>query len=222
MWAVVLPTLALFPLYAYTARNSTRLLWWTRRYVPTVLPGVLLLIALAIAFAVVWRYRGRALLRVPGLVALAGLVGVFLSQSLPLRSHDEWRGSVEVAEQVSALSPGERGLYLFEPQQGCCTGPTQLFATPVWLVEGELSTLLPTDPALRPQVLADYRTRFPGMPQFVVADKGALPEGVDPASVTPVARIPYALPMWEESDLERPDEARTVTGEVSVWRVTGT
>ncbi|MCW2777717.1 MAG: hypothetical protein JWN17_1442 [Frankiales bacterium] len=222
VWAVVLPTLALFPLYAYSARNSTRLLWWTRRYVPTVMPGILVLVALALAFGFVWRHRGRALLRVPSVLALGGLLAVFLSQSLPLRSHDEWKGSVQVAEQVSALSPGKTGLYLWEPNQGCCTGPTQLFATPVWLAEGEVSALLPVDPANRAVVIADYRKRFPGMPLFVVADKGQLPEGVDPAAVTPLTTIDYALPMWEESDFSRPDEEKTVKGQLSVWRVTGT
>jgi hypothetical protein len=227
VWAVVLPTLLLFPLYAYSARNSTRLLWWTRRYVPTVLPGILLLVALAIAFAVVWRYQGRLgrsrpVLRVPALLVLAGLVGVFLSQSLPLRGHDEWKGSVEVAARVSALSPGERGLYLWEPNQGCCTGPTQLFATPVWLAEGELSGLLPIDPAQRAPVIDVYRRTFPGAPVFVVGDKGSLPQGLDPAAVEPVDRVAYALPMWEESDLSRPDEAKVVRGELSVWRVRGT
>ncbi|MCU1693087.1 MAG: hypothetical protein JWM64_2178 [Frankiales bacterium] len=222
VWAVVLPTLVLFPLYAYNARNSTRLLWWTRRYVPTVMPGILLLVALALAFAVVWRFRGRALLRVPAVLVLGGLVAVFLSQSLPLRSHDEWDGSVEVAEQVSALSPGKVGLYLWEPNQGCCTGPTQLFSIPVWLAEGELSVLLPGDPAIRARTIADYRKVFPDMPVFVVADKGQLPDGIDPAAVTPVLDRRYALPMWEESDFERPDEAKVVRGQLSVWRLTGT
>ncbi len=41
----------IFPVYAYKAHNSTRLLWWSRRYVPTVLPLVLLLIALALGVA---------------------------------------------------------------------------------------------------------------------------------------------------------------------------
>ncbi len=222
VWAVVLPTLVLFPLYAYSARNSTRLLWWTRRYVPTVMPGILLLVALALAFAVVWRFRGRAVLRVPAVLALGGLVAVFLSQSLPLRSHDEWDGSVEVAQRVSALSPGQTGLYLWEPNQGCCVGPTQLFSIPVWLAEGELSVLLPVDPARRASIVADYRQRFPDMPVFIAGDKGQLPEGILPSSVTPVLDERYELPMWEESDFARPDEAKTVKGQLSVWRVTGT
>ena len=56
----------------------------------------------------------------------------------------------------------------------------------------------------------------------MLADKGELPEGLAASAVTPVTSIDYALPMWEESDLERPDEARLVENVLSVWRVAGT
>jgi hypothetical protein len=128
VWAIVLPTLVLFPLYAYTARNSTRLLWWTRRYVPTVLPGIVILMALAIGVAWVLRVRGRPLLRIPAALTLAGLLAFFLSQSLPLRHHDEWKGSFALTQSLSDLSPGARGIYLWEPQHSCwpprCGWPT--------------------------------------------------------------------------------------------------
>jgi hypothetical protein len=224
VWTVVLPTLVLFAVYGYTAKNSTRLLWWTRRYVPTVLPGIVLLLALALAFFVVW----RLLTRVPALVALAGLVAFFLSQSLPLRAHDEWRGSFEVTERIAALAGGEDAVYLWELDQGCCAAPTQLFATPVWLQRGQLSALLPSDaalaqdPAARERLVQRYAERFAGRPVFVVADAGELPAGIDPATVTPVLDLRTTLPMWEESDEERPDEAREVPVAVSVWRVDGT
>ena len=219
VWAVVLPTLILFPLYGYTASNSTRMLWWTRRYVPTVMPGIFILIAIAIAFAVVWPYRGRLLLRVGSVVALGGLVAVFLSQSLPTRSHDEWKGSLEIAQQISELSPGAQGIYVWEHQQPCCNGPTQLFAIPVWLAHGEVSVLLPADPARRTPILDQYQTAFPDRPMFVLADGGGLPSGIDPARVTPVAHITARLPMWDESDLARPTGTHEVPVDLLVWRL---
>jgi hypothetical protein len=228
VWAVVLPTLVLFPLYGYTASNSTRLLWWTRRYVPTVLPGIVVLLALAIAFFAVWRFRGRLVTAVPAGLALAGLTAFFLSQSLPLRAHDEWKGSFEVAERIAALSGEQAGIYLWEADQGCCAGPTRLFATPVWLQHGQLSGLLASDSAMqvdgnaRRTVLERTAERFPGRPLFVVADDGELPTGIDPATVQPVLDLRTTLPRWEESDLERPDEAQEVPVHVSVWRVRGT
>ena len=222
VWAVVVPTLVLFPLYAYSARNSTRLLWWTRRYVPTVLPGVVILVALAIAVGWVLLVRGRALLRIPAALALVGLVAFFLSESLPLRGHDEWKGSFAVTQQLSDLSPGAQGIYLWEPQQGCCTGPTQLFATPLWLAHNELSALLPIDPAMRASIIAGYAKHFTGQPIFVVGDKPELPQGIDPASVQPVLTEHVDLPMWDESDTVRPAGSHNVPVDIAVWRVLGT
>ena len=222
VWVVVLPTLLLFPLYAYSARNSTRMLWWTRRYVPTVLPGVLILIALALAFGFAWRYRGRFPLRVPALVVLAGLLGVFLSQSWPLRFHDEFAGSPEATRRISDLSGDRRGVYLWEPRQGCCAGPTQLFATPVWFTHDELSVLLPQTAERRAETVTAYARAFPGHPVFVVADSGELPVGLAAGSVAQVDQFTVTMPMWNESDTERPSAAHDVRVDVVVWRVVGT
>lgn len=222
VWTVLLPTLLLFPVYAYSARNSTRMLWWTRRYVPTVLPGIMILIALAIAFGILWRYRGRAPLRIPAALALLGLVGTFLSQSLPLRRHDEWAGSPAATARISALAGDREGLFLWEPGQGCCAGPTQLFATPLWFIHGEMSVLLPQLPERRTEIIAAYRQAFPGRPVFVVADSDQLPAGVSPAAVDPVDLFPVTLPMWDETYEERPTGAHDVRLQVAVWRVRGT
>jgi hypothetical protein len=223
-WTVVLPTLAFFLVYGYTARNSSRLLWWSRRYVPTVLPGIVMLMALAIAVACVIRLRGRALLRVPAVLALGGLLAVFLSQSLPLRRHDEWKGSFALTRQIADLSGGKSGIYLWEPQreQGCCAGPTALFATPVWLVHDGLSASLPLDHTARNTILATYAKHFPGRPLFVVGDTPELPDGIDPATVEPVMTRHVELPMWDESDTERPAGAHQVPIDIAVWRLRGT
>jgi hypothetical protein len=218
-WVVVLPTIALFAVYGYTAKNSTRMLWWTRRYVPTVMPGVLMLIALAIAAAFVWRYRGRAPLRLPALLAVGGLTAAFLAQSLPLRSHSEFEGSFEVAAQIADVAGDERGVFVWEGQR-CCNLPTQLFAVPVWLTEGQLSIRLPEDTAQRQGILDLYARHFAGRPVFLVADGDQLPDGVDPRRVTPVAEVDATLPMWEESDRVRPSKPIAVAVSVGIWRVT--
>nr|MDP9100979.1 hypothetical protein [Actinomycetota bacterium] len=143
LWAAILPTLILFPVYGFSARNSTRLLWWTRRYVPTVMPGIVILMALTLAFAFVWRFRGRAPLRLAALMSVGALVWVYVSQSLPLRHHDEWGGSFGVTSRLVAESGPKHGIYFWNPDEPCCLGPMALFATPVWLQGGQLSVLLP-------------------------------------------------------------------------------
>jgi hypothetical protein len=193
--------------------------------VPTVLPGIVVLVALAIAFFVVWRWKGRHLTAVPAVLVLGGLTAFFLSQSLPLRAHDEWKGSFEVTERIAALAGDREGVYLWEYDQGCCAGPTRLFATPVWLQHGQLSGLLASNEAMkvdgnaRRTVIDLTRKAFPDRPLFVVADKGELPEGIDASSVEPVLDITTTLPMWEENDYARPDEAKELPVHVSVWRV---
>ncbi|MCW2606272.1 MAG: hypothetical protein JWO60_965 [Frankiales bacterium] len=219
-WVVVLPTLALFPLYAYSARNSSRMLWWSRRYVPTVLPGVVVLIALVLTFAFFSSRRGRAVLAPLAGLSLAGLLAVFLSQSVPLRRHDEWKGSFEASARISALSGEQQGLYLWDTLR--TNNATALFATPVWLARGEVSVLLPSLPERRNEVLAQYRQAFPDMPVFVVGAKQTVPVGVDPAVLQPVDDFSLSLPMWDESDAERPRAAHRVPVSVSVWRVQGT
>ncbi|MCW2600294.1 MAG: hypothetical protein JWM02_2123 [Frankiales bacterium] len=219
LWVAVVPTLLLFPVYGYSARNSSRLMWGTRRYVPTVLPGIVVLIALALALAFVWRFRGRALLRVPSLVACGGLVAVFLSQSLPLRSHDEFRGSFELSAQISALSPKPNGIYVWD-STACCNRPASLLATAVWLEHGELSVLLALDPTRRQAALRQYASTYPAQPLFLVSGGDALPAGVDPASARRVMSTTRNLPMWQESDTERPSHAVSLAVHVTVWRIT--
>jgi hypothetical protein len=215
-WAVVVPTLLLLPVFAYKAHNSTRLMWWARRYVSNVLPGVVVLMALALGFAFAWRWRGRRPLRLPALLAAAGLTAVFLSQSLPLRSHDEWHGSFGVAQRIAALSGDARGVYLWQPPPFCCAAPTSLWATPVWLERGELSVLLPLDAATQQDYLAAYRKAFPNDPLFVVWTGTAPPPLT---GLTPVAHLAGTLPFWEESDIKRPSKTRPIRYDLTVYRV---
>ncbi len=222
VWAVLLPTLALFPVYGFSARNSTRLLWWARRYVPTILPGVLILIALALAFGWVWRFRGRAPLRLPAAGALAALLWVFLGQSLPLRHHDEWAGSTAVTARIVKLAGDKRGVFFWRADEPCCLGPMALFATPVWLQGNELSVLLPALPDTRQAVLRQYKSYFRGRPIFIVGAKGRLPPGVTPSSVRLVDRIQVRFPMWDESDFERPSGSHLQPVDIAIWRVVGT
>lgn len=215
-WAVVVPTLLLLPVFAYKAHNSTRLMWWARRYVSNVLPGLIVLMALALGFAFAWRWRGRRPLRLPALVVAAGLTAVFLAQSLPLRSHDEWHGSFGVAERISALSGDARGVYLWQPPPFCCAAPTSLWATPVWLERGELSVLLPSNAATQQGYVAAYRKAFPNDPLFVVWTGTAPPPLT---GLTQVAHLAGTLPFWEESDVKRPSKTHPIAYDLTVYRV---
>jgi hypothetical protein len=216
--ALLLPTLALTVLYAYEARVAARLMWWGRRYVPHVLPGLLALAALALAAAYAWEWRQRRPLRVPAVLAAAALTAVYLGQSLPLRAHHEWQGSLGVADRVSALSGDRRGVYLWQ-KGGCCSSPSLLWSGPVWLAHDELSVLLPPEPAAIPDYVRQYREAFSGDPVFVVWNGATLPPELTGLGLEKVARITGEMPFWEEDELERPDEARAVRYDFTVYRV---
>ena len=72
-----------------------------------------------------------------------------------VRAHDEWRGSFALTRaDRRAGRDGADGVFLWEPEQACCAGPTQLLAIPVWLQHGQLSGLLPNDAALEQDAFA--------------------------------------------------------------------
>ena len=102
-WLVAVPTVGLLALYVWHARNSPYFMWVGRRFIPSVLPGMFVLIGLGAGGDLGWKFRGRLRLGVPVVVLLVAFIGsVQLSQSLPLRSHDEWGGSYGMNESVAA------------------------------------------------------------------------------------------------------------------------
>lgn len=226
VWAVLLPILVIFPLFAAQARNSTRLMWWGRRYVPVVMPGIIILIAIALGVFIAYRGKGKWVLRVPAIAAAVALLAVFVGQSRPLRHHDEWAGSFGIAARIAALSGDKDGIYLWQRAPYCCAAPTSLFATPVWLERDKQSVLLPSDDSTVASYVEQYVTAFPGRPIFIVwtpTAKDPGPERVIPATVlTQVDDIKGTLPMWEESDNERPHFSRDIPYRMKIYRVDGT
>lgn len=224
LWAVAIPVMVIFPIYAFHARNSSRLMWWGRRYIPVVLPGIVIFIAIALGFALAFRGRGRGLFQVPAALAFVALVAVFLQQSLPLRHHDEWHGSFGVTERLSKLAEGKEGIFLWQSSPYCCAAPTSLFATPLWLERDELSVLLPPDPAIHTDYIRAYAKAFPGHPVFIVWTGGVDPPAVSipPSLIRRVDHIAGNLPIWEESNTERPRRERLIAFEMTIYRVVGT
>lgn len=217
-WLVVVPTVGLLTLYAWHARNSPYFMWVGRRFVPTVLPGMVLLIALAVAGIFAWRWRDRFRAGVPvALLLTAFLAAVQLNQSVPLRGHDEWRGSYEVTRSVAALAGGERGIFLW--QQGpCCQSPALLFAPSVWLIGDQDSAMLPAAGRV-PAYVKAYADTFPDRPLFVVYPGRATPPAMPGLSTTAVARFAGTMPHWQESSIARPGIAEQVPYDVTIYRV---
>jgi hypothetical protein len=222
-WAVVVPALCLLPLYAWHANNSSRLMWWGRRFVPAVVPGLAVLLAVALGAGLLFAVgpaRVRLAVRAATAVATAWLFVVFLGQSLPLRAHHEFAGSFELARRV-ALAAGDRpGIFLWQRPSGRPGSPAALLGGPVWLQQGQLSALLPRRPD--PGYVRSFARGFPGHPLFLVWDGDAPPAGYAPLGLHRVGRVDTSLPAWDESDIARPSGAHPIPIRFSIWQLAGT
>jgi hypothetical protein len=218
-WAALLPALVLLPLYTLDPRNSSRMMWWGRRFVPVVLPGMIILIAIALAVGLVWagRLRWPVRLAAGGLTVL--LLVVFLAQSLPLRGHHEMAGSFETTQRVARAAGDRQGVFLWEPTG--YLGAPMLFGSPVWLQAGQVSAMIPKS-GNRGVYVRSFVRGFPGQPVFVITPREARPSGYDGLEFARVDHVVDQLPIWRESDIERPSYPRRLRVDFSVWRVVGT
>jgi hypothetical protein len=220
LWVAVLPALIITPIYVANARVSSRLMWSVRRFVPEVLPGIVLLMAIALAAALVWRFRGRRILALPVLGGVAALLFIYLGQSLPLRHHNEYRGSFEVTAKMAAVAGSATGVYLFG-QAGCCYTPEYMFGGALWLETGQYDALMPGDSRAVAYVRGIVAA-VPGHPVFLVWNGTSEPP-MGGIRLVPVSHITASLPMWEESDTSRPNkEGAPIPVDFTIWRVAAT
>lgn len=221
-WTLVVPVLLLLPLYAYRAEVSTRLMWWTRRFVPVILPGLIVLVAVALAAGLTLAAgsgRWRRAVQAGSALALASLLAVFLSQSLPLRRHQEHGGSFETTQRIARAAGGRQGVFLWQQASGGLNEISYLFGGPVWMQQGQVSALLPR--RLSPAYVQAFVRGFPGQPVFLVVPGHAAPRDYAGLGLRPVDRITYVMPVWEETYVTRPSSARRVPLRFSIWQVGG-
>jgi hypothetical protein len=231
LWILTAPLLVIFPVYAYKAHNSTRLMWWTRRFLPTVLPLVLLLIGLALGVGLTVVIRrapgvrgwlgGRRvwLVRLGALASAVGLLTFFLNESSPLRSHQEFAGSFAISSRIAADAGGKQGVFLWQRSPACCLYAESLFGETIWLERGQVSALLPSDPAQVAGYLREFDKGFPGQPVFVIWHGQTAPN-LPGVRLTPADRVVTSLPYWEESELHRPRKPTSVPVNFVVYRAT--
>jgi hypothetical protein len=218
-WVLVLPAVCLLPVYVYRAEVAARLMWWTRRFTPVIVPGLVVLIAVALGAGVALA-AGPARLRWPvraaAAMAAALLLVVFAGQSLPLRHHQEHGGSFEVTQRVAQAAGDRQGVFLWEHSPSL-SDPAYLFGGPVWLQQGQVSALLPQRPDLG--YVRAFVRGFPGQPVFLVTRGHALPRAYAGLGLRRADRITYVMPVWEETYTSRPDRAVAVPLRFSLWLV---
>jgi uncharacterized membrane protein len=216
IWIAVGPSVLLLALYVEEARVSTRLMWWTRRYVPVGLLAFALLIGIACAAAFAWRGRGRALAKLAA-VAVAGVVTITgLVQDLPLARHREFDGSFAASARIARAAGGRQGVFVWGPRRNYYDS-MPLFAAPVWLQRGQLSVILPPDGTMAD--LARIQRAFPHQPVFLVTGALGVPPSLRGAGLRKVDGFHLTMPFWQESNVTRPSRNVGMRALVEVWAV---
>lgn len=223
-WVVALPAVGLLTLYCYHVRNSPYMMWSTRRFVTTVVPGMVVLMGCGAALGVWLLRRYLPKLIAVGLVAalLAGLAIFDLRESWPLRSHNEHGGSVEVETEIAALAGHQKGVFLWYRSPYCCDAPYQLFGGPMFTMMNQSSAVLPSNARQEAASISAYLKYFAGSsrPVFFIADRNVMPPSIAGVTATKQLQLVGALPHWEETYVHRPKKSKTYPYDVSVYRLT--
>ncbi len=216
-WLVLLPGAGLLPLLLWRARVAPRLMWWGRRFIPTAVPLIVVLIALALAWLITRQGRHRRAGLALGLVLTAGMTAAFLAQSVPVARHREWAGSWGFLQQIDDLAGERQAVFLWTGPTDDENEPRRNFGGPLWFVHDQLSATLPsTEPA--PADVQAYVDAFPDHEVFVLTADAALPPSLDASDYDPLGRIDGTMTIWEEQIRSRPDEAVQLTQTVWAWR----
>lgn len=212
---LVAPGLLLLPLYLWDARIASRLMWWARRFVPLVLPTMLLLVAVGL----VWLLTRRSwAIRIPS-IALAGYLLFFgASQSYSLRAHSELEGSWEMGENVAATAETPDTVFIFDGQRSGVVAPNRNLPGAVWLIHGHLAYRMSADGGWR-EVQAYAETL--GRPVHLVLESTTLPTDYPADRFEKVAQLDERVELYEETPAHRPRSGRTFDYDLGVWRFIG-
>jgi hypothetical protein len=162
----------------------------------------------------------RAVSAALGAAALIGITAFGLSQSWPLRSHDEFGGSLALTSRIANLAPKGEGIFLFRKPTSCCWNAGAVVAGPVMFGRGQLSALLPpaTNVTGSANYVREFQRAFPGRPVFIVWDAPTTPD-LPGVQITPVHTEDVALPIWEPAVDHRPRKSLTLHERMTIYRV---
>jgi hypothetical protein len=209
-----------FTLYAafffYKIRIVPMHYWMTRRFLPIVLPGALLLAA----FAAIgrwsdddrgWRYRLRA---AAGGVVLAILAVLFWTRSAPLAGHVEYAGVIPRLEKL-AQTFGDEDLVIVESRDA---SDVHVLALPLAYIYARNVLLLPNrrpDPAAMEAFIAWARRHYATV--YFVGGGGTelLTKAI---AVQPIATEVFQVPEWSSAWNALPDGARRKEFDFSIYR----
>ena len=215
--SVFLLTLSLYAsFFFYKIRIVPEHYWASRRFLPIVLPGALLLAA----YAAVgrwrdddhgWPFRVRAAV---GGVVLAVLAGLFWTASSPLRGHVEYAGAIPRLEKLAATF-GDRDLVIVESRDA---SDVHVLALPLAYVYARNVLLLPNrrpDAATLERFIAWARRTYAAV--YFIGGGGTelLTKAI---AVQPVATEVFQVPEWSSARNALPAGDRRKEFDFSIYR----
>jgi hypothetical protein len=233
-WIIAFTAIPLLALYCYHVRNSPYLMWDFRRFVTTVVPGIAILIGAGVAWSALalrWILARIGPLSAPRLgwaVSIVGVVAVavglsvfYISESGPLRHHNENGGSLQVEQRIAALAGGQQGAFFWNGSGACCARPSLLFGGALLTLGGQPSALAPNDPKQLDALLTYYTSPSSGAPRPVFYIVPAPPQTLTmPGLRFSVAdHLVGSLPHWAETYTSRPKMRTDYRYDFTVYRV---
>jgi hypothetical protein len=190
--------------------------WMTRRFLPIILPGAMLLSA----FAAIgrwseddrgWRYRLRA---AAGAVVLAFLAVMFWTRSAPLFGHVEYAGVIPRLEKLAGTF-GDRDLVIVESRDA---SDVHVLALPLAYIYARNVLLLPNrrpDAATMERFIAWARRQYATV--YFIGGGGTelLTKAI---AVQPIGTEVFQVPEWSSAWNALPDGARRKEFDFSVYR----
>ena len=202
--------------FFYKIRIVPEHYWMTRRFLPIVLPGVLLLAAYA-AFGRWrdddrgWRYTARA---TAGAAIVATLAVLFWRQAAPLYAHVEYAGVIPKLEKLAGTF-GDRDLVIVESRDA---SDVHVLGLPLAYIYARNVLLLPNrrpDAATMERFVAWARRHYAAVYFLGGGGTELLTKAI---AVEPVATEVFQVPEWASVRNGLPDGARRKEFDFSIYR----
>jgi hypothetical protein len=202
--------------FFYKIRIVPEHYWMTRRFLPIVLPGALLLAGYA-AFGRWrdddrgWRVQARA---VAGAIVLAGLAVLFWRQASPLHGHVEYAGVIPKLEALAGTF-GDRDLVVVESRDA---SDVHVLGLPLAYIYARNVLLLPNrrpDPATMERFVAWARTHYATVYFLGGGGTELLTKAI---AVQPVSTEVFQVPEWASVRNGLPEGARRKEFDFSIYR----
>jgi|SaaInlStandDraft_2_1057019.scaffolds.fasta_scaffold19558_2 hypothetical protein len=214
-WLLFAPGLLTLPVYLYQARVSPRLMWWVRRYAPTALPVILFLAAVGLSWFLCHKDRFQKLSQVAGVLAVAAILAMQLSQSLPLREHREMDGAYSLGSDIQKITPGQEPALLWDPvKKGDIFDSSRNLSSVLWLAFDRPGHVFSKEVTL--DLLSDFGSAYHDRTVYFVSKSEDLPEGSSEA-LTYIGTVEGTIDYWEESIHNRPQKAKHRSEELFIW-----